>query len=226
MRPETIENRIIGDRVFHHVPTGNSPPPEMVREVEEENLKAEREALLVPFEHPSTTMQRDLDESANFEALVSPFENSVWIEKNPPPNTEKLKLEMKNFFRGLRPNVIGEATARDQFLIRVAAIPFYEHEPEKPKIEVRGGRKRIFEVPANTKPIRETFPLGFWTLSEFLKTHKPEDGRDIEILETIAAPDAGHEHEARIEQPKPPTIDESIARLVAAMTAAQKPATA
>jgi hypothetical protein len=225
MRPETIENRIIGDRVFHHVPTGNKPPRELEIEVAAENEKIDREALTTPFEHPSTTMQRDMQESANFDALFEPFQNSVWVEKNPPENTEKLKLEMKNCFWGIRPNVMGEATARDQRLLRSACIPFYEHEPEKPKIEVRGGRKRIFEVPANTKPIRETFPLSFFTLSEFLAKHKPVNDMDVSVLETLSALDVGHEHEARIEQPKPVSVEESIGKLVAALTAASKPAT-
>jgi hypothetical protein len=197
-----------------------------VAEVREENLKAEREALTTPFENPITVAQRDMAEASQFEALVSPFEGSIWIEKNPPPNTEKLKFEMKNYFRGLRPNILGEATRRDEFLIRVAAIPFHEYLPEPPRVSTHAGRKRVWEVPVNTKPIRETFPLAFFTLSEFLKAHQPERTMDISVLETLAAPDVGFEHEARIEQPKPATVEESIGKLVAALTAAaQKPAT-
>ena len=225
MSPEITETRIIGKHVFHHIPTGNKPPPELQREVDEENLKAEREALTTPFENPITVAQRDMDEAAQFEALVSPFEGSIWIEKNPPENMEKLKFEMKNFFRGIRANIMGEATRRDEFLIRVAAIPFHEYQPEPPRVSTHAGRKRVWEVPVNTKPTRETFPLAFFTLSEFLKMYKPERTMDISVLETIGAPDVGFEHEARVEQPRPMSVEESISRLVTALTGAQKPAT-
>jgi hypothetical protein len=220
---ETPTHRIVGNHVFIKHTEKGTPPPELVAEVAAENLKAEREALLTPMESPIATAQRDLDEARRFEENIEPFVGSVWVEKNPPPNGETVKFEINNFFRGIRPNVMGEATKRDEFLIRVAVTPFIATEPEKPRIETRGGRKRIFEAVAAT-PTIEKFPLAFFTLSEFLQKHQPEKEFDITVLEVLAEPDAGHEHEKWIEQPKPPTVEESIARLVSALTAAQKPA--
>jgi hypothetical protein len=226
MAPEIIEtptHRIVGKHVFIKHTEKGTPPPELVAEVEEENAAADRAALTTPFEHPIATMQRDMQETQNFDALLAPFEGTIWIEKSPLPNAEQLKFEMKNFFRGIRPNVTGEAVARDQFVIRVACIPFYEHLPEPPKVETRGGRRRVFEVPTNTKATRETFPLGFWTLSEFLAKHRPETKMDVTILETIAAPDIGYERIEWIEPERVPTMPELMQALAAALK--PKPAT-
>jgi hypothetical protein len=208
MRAETTETRIIGEHVFKHVPTGNSPPRELTAEVEAENAKIDREALTTPFENPISVAQRDIDEARKFEENVEPYIKTIWIERNTPPNTEKLKFEMQYFFRGIRPNVLGEATTRSEFLIRCAAIPFHEYLPEPPRVSTHAGRKRVWEVPVNTKPVRESFPLAFFTLSEFLKTHKPEPDRDIEILEILSAPDVGHENEKRPEPEHVPTMPE------------------
>jgi hypothetical protein len=177
------------------------------------------------MESPIAAAQRDLDEAAEFENLVAPFIGSVWLEKNPPKDGETIKFEVSNFFRGIRPNVMGEATARNEFLIRIAAVPFIETMPTPaPVTQTHGQRTRVVGNATPAKPIVERFPLSFFTLSEFLQKHRPEMDFDVTILETLAEPDRGHEHEQRIEPSKPPTIEESISRLVTALTAGQKPA--
>jgi hypothetical protein len=128
------------------------------------------------MENPIALENRNLKETAEGELLVEPFNKTIWLEKNPPANGETIKFEINNFFKAVRPNVVGQASARNEFLYRVAVIPFIETPPPPvPLVQTRGQRTRVTGAMPQ-KPIVERFPLAFFTLSEFLKNHRPENG--------------------------------------------------
>jgi hypothetical protein len=221
---ETATERIVSGRTFikHSDGEHGGPPPELLRERDEENEKSERESLLTKMESPLVVAQHNLDEAREFEQHVEGFVNSVWLEKNPPANSETIKFKIVNFFKGVRVNVLAEASRRDEFLLRISVIPFTESPPEKVQVEVRGQRKHIVGgVPS--KSVIQQYPLAFFHLADFLESHRPEDGRDVEVLEILAEPDQGHTAEQRIEPAKQPTIQDLISGLTAALTA-NKPA--
>jgi hypothetical protein len=203
-----------------HETSGQSPPPELLAEVQRNNAAVDRQALTTPFPSPFATAQSDLDRSLELEARFAPLLGMIFEEINPPKNSERILFELNCVFPCIRNNVEEQASHRADYILKVGVIPYVEIEPEPPQHEIRGGKRRQKSAPLiKVEPTREKFPLAFFAMHSFLKTHKPvSPDIDLSVLRELCAMDEGRENEPRPVKEKPPSLSE-LQRTIAGLTA-------